>query len=30
MGKYKEAEKLLFSLKEILINEQHSPTEFIL
>lgn len=30
MGKYKEAEKLLFSLKEILINEQHQPTEFIL
>jgi hypothetical protein len=30
MGKYKDAEKLLFSLKEILINEQHQPTEFIL
>lgn len=30
MGKYKEAEKLLFSLKEILTNEQQSQTEFVL
>ena len=30
MGKYKEAEKLLFSLKEILTNEQYTQTEFVL
>jgi hypothetical protein len=30
MGKYKEAEKLLFSLKEILATEQGSQTEFVL
>ena len=30
MGKYKEAEKYLFALKEILTTEQHSQTEFVL
>lgn len=30
MGKYKDAEKYLFALKEILTSEQQSQTEFVL
>lgn len=30
MGKYQDAERYLFALKEILTNEQHSQTPFIL
>jgi hypothetical protein len=30
MGKYQEAERYLFALKEILTNEQHSQTPFVL